>query len=144
MIAHAQERDLSNVLFKPLQPTERVSELLATADVAVIPQKPGFKDIAFPSKLANILASARPVIAAAAPDSELAAVVLESGAGLTVTPGNGAEMAAAIEALIADPAALAERGANGRAFVLRKLGKEALLSRFRDDLFALAGETRRG
>ena len=83
MIAHAQERDLSNALFKPLQPTERVSERLATADVAVIPQKPGFKDIAFPSKLANILASARPVIAAAAPDSELAAVVLESGAGLT-------------------------------------------------------------
>ena len=48
----------------------RLPRLLACADVSVIPQKPGVTDIVLPSKLPNLMASARPVVAMAEPDTE--------------------------------------------------------------------------
>ncbi len=88
LLRRADEMNLQNVVFLPVQPYARLSELLATADVSLIPQKSGINDIVLPSKLSNIMASKRPVIAAANIDSEFGRIVCDSGSGLLISPEN--------------------------------------------------------
>lgn len=64
-------RHLSNVRFIPLQPEERLCELLNFADVHVLPQLAGTADLVLPSKLGGMLASGKPCIVMADTGTEL-------------------------------------------------------------------------
>ena len=57
--------DLPNVHFLPLQPEERLCELLNLANLHVLPQSRGAADLVLPSKLGGMLASGKPVLATA-------------------------------------------------------------------------------
>lgn len=138
LLRTAETRRLGNVCFQPLQPMERLGELLATADVSVIPQKAGVADIVLPSKLANILASGRPVIAAAGDGTELAHILRDGDCGRVVPQGDPAPMAEAILELRDDPALRVRFGANGRRYMESHLGRLAVLGQFRNELLALA------
>ena len=81
---NARELNLPNLRFLPLQPQDRFLELLAQSDVCLVTQQRAVSDIVFPSKVIMLLAAARPVIASVGTGSEVARVVAESGAGLTV------------------------------------------------------------
>lgn len=92
--------DRRNVRFMDLQPIEKLPELLATADVHLLPQRAEAADLVLPSKLTGMLASGRAVIAMAEAGTGLATEV--EGCGLIVAPGNGRAMADAITRLVAD------------------------------------------
>ena len=47
----------------PLQPRERLNDLLNLADIHILPQRAQAASFALPSKLGGILASGRPVVA---------------------------------------------------------------------------------
>jgi putative colanic acid biosynthesis glycosyltransferase WcaI len=64
-------RHLPNVRFLPVQPEERLCELLNCADVHLLPQQDGTADLVLPSKLGGMLASGRPSIVMAEPGTEL-------------------------------------------------------------------------
>src|SRR5665213_1782612 len=68
-------QNLPNVRFLPLQPFERLGELLCFADIHLLPQSPGAADLVLPSKLSGMLASGRPIIATCRSGTELDAVV---------------------------------------------------------------------
>ena len=97
------------MLFLPLQPAERLNELLAMADLHLLPQHKGVADLVMPSKLGGMLASGRPLVVAADPGSELFEV-LNDVALLTPT-GDDAALAAAIEQAVARD--LSDRVNNG-------------------------------
>lgn len=147
LVARAEREGLSNVVFKPLQPLERLSELLATADVSVIPQKAGVTDVVLPSKLGNIMASARPVVVSADPASELAQVIRAADAGVVVPQGSASAIADAVLALRADPARAARAGRSARAWMQAHLGERAILRDFESVLRGLvdgrSGDARR-
>ena len=134
LVAKAGAMGLSNVMFQPLQPIERLSELLATADVSVIPQKRAVTDIVLPSKLCNILASARPVVAAAPPTSDLAMILREGDCGILVEPEDATQMADGIRALAMDRARATAFGQNGRRYAEENLLQGAVISGFEDYL----------
>ena len=106
---------LPNVQLHDLQPTERMGGLLALADVHLLPQIAGASDLVLPSKLCNILASRRPVVATAEPGTGLAIEI--EGCGLVTAPGDADAFAAAVLRLVDDPALAATLGetAGGRA-----------------------------
>jgi len=137
LVGTARRMGLVNVRFESLQPAERFGELLATADVAVVPQKLGAKDIVLPSKVANILAAARPLIAATARHRELGRILRRAGCGIVVSPENAAQMAKAVSQMKADPAGAARLGANGRAYMESNLRRDAVLNGFMRDLESL-------
>ncbi|MCL6442600.1 MAG: WcaI family glycosyltransferase, partial [Alicyclobacillus sp.] len=58
---------LRNVSFLPVQPKARLNEVLAAADVHLVVQRRDAADLVMPSKLGNILAAGRPVLATADP-----------------------------------------------------------------------------
>jgi colanic acid biosynthesis glycosyl transferase WcaI len=67
----AQYGALPNVRFIPLQPESRLSEFLSFPDLHVLPQERGAADLVLPSKLGGMLASQKPCIVMADPDTEL-------------------------------------------------------------------------
>jgi colanic acid biosynthesis glycosyl transferase WcaI len=126
---------LPNVRFLDLQPAQRLPDLLALADIHLLPQRADAADLVMPSKLTGMLASARPVVATAHAGTELATVV--QGCGLVVPPENPAAFAQAIQTLAANPAQRASLGAAGLAYAQAHLDRDAVLARFEADLLAL-------
>jgi len=127
--------ELPNVRIHDLQPRARLGELLGMASVHLLPQLAGAADLVLPSKLTNMLASGRPVVATAEPGTGLADEV--EGVGLIVSPGDAKAFAASIEKLIDDPAQAANLGKAARARAEGRWSRSAILGRF----FKKAGKT---
>lgn len=123
---------LPNVRFMDLQPLERLGELLAMADIHLLPQRADAADLVMPSKLTGMLASGRPVVATAHANTELANVVL--GCGLVVQPGQPQAFADAINTLAQDAALRTRLGRAGRAYAEANLDRDAVLGRFEAEL----------
>ncbi|MBS1209297.1 MAG: glycosyl transferase group 1 [Proteobacteria bacterium] len=119
---------LANVRLLPLQPFERLGELLTMADIHLLPQRADAADLVMPSKLTGMLASARPVVATAQPGTELADVV--ANCGLVVEPENPQAVAEAVLWLAGDAELRARLGAAGRAYAEQYLDREVVLGRY--------------
>lgn len=128
----SQYGHLSNVVWRGLVPQERLDELLTTADIHLLPQRVDAADLVMPSKLAGMMASGRPVIATAAPGTEVAEVV--EGRGVVVPPGNVEGIVAAIRLLAKDKELREKYGAAAREYAVEHFDKERILSRFEREL----------
>lgn len=127
---------LPNVRLAPLQPAERMGDLLALAAVHLLPQLPGTADLVLPSKLTNILASGRPVVATAAPGTGLFAEV--EGCGVATPPGDAAAFTAAIASLIDHPTRRAALGKAAAERARERWSRSTILARFVATAEALA------
>ncbi|MFA6121214.1 MAG: glycosyltransferase WbuB [Sideroxydans sp.] len=125
-----------NVHFLELQPAERLGELLAMADIHLLPQRADAADLVMPSKLTGMLASGRPVVATAHSGTEVASVVVNCG--LLVPPEDGRAFAEAIKRLALDATLRAKLGQAGRNYALEYLDKEEVLGDFAAELAAIA------
>ncbi len=123
-------RGLDNVRFVDMQPKERLPEVLAAADVHVVPLKRGLARSSVPSKLYSILAAGRPLVASVDPGTEVARVVERAGAGLTVPPDDAESFTKAIARLVAAPDDAARMGSAGRAFVEAWASPAAVAARY--------------
>jgi colanic acid biosynthesis glycosyl transferase WcaI len=112
-----QAAGLDNVRFVGLQPRERLPEVLAAADVHVVPLRKGLARSSVPSKLYSILASGRPVVASVDPGTEVARTVTRAGAGLAVPPDDAEAFTKAVTRVIEDPEQAERWGRAGRDFV---------------------------
>lgn len=108
---------LPNVRFAPMQPKERLPEVLAAGDVHTVPLKKGLAKASVPSKLYSILAAGRPVLASVDPGTEVARTVERAGAGVAVPPEDPDAYFAGLLRLVDDPDAARAMGAAGRRFV---------------------------
>jgi len=104
--------DCPNVQFHDLQPAGRMGDFLTFADVHLLPQIVGAADLVLPSKLTNMLASGKPVVATAAPGTGLYQEV--EGCGINTPPGDAGALAQAVARLVDDPALAARLGDEGR------------------------------
>jgi colanic acid biosynthesis glycosyl transferase WcaI len=91
---------LTNIQFHDLQPSDLLNDLLGLATVHLMPQVAGAADLVLPSKLGNMLASGRPIVATAEPGTGLASEV--EGCGVVVPPGD-------VDAFVAGIANLLDR-----------------------------------
>jgi colanic acid biosynthesis glycosyl transferase WcaI len=119
---------LSNVRLLPLQPIERLSELLGLADIHLLPQCAQAEDLVLPSKLTGMLSSGRPIVATCHEGTEMAHVV--SKCGVVVPPDDQAALAHAIEALANQPATRREMGLLARRFAEDHLAQKSVLSKW--------------
>ena len=133
---------LRNVRFVDMQPVERLPQLLAAADVHVVPLRTGLARSSVPSKLYSILAAGRPVVASVDEGTEVARTVERAGAGLAVPPDDPDAFAGAVAAVLDDRAAADRMGASGRAFVEGWASPAAVAGSY-EALFAELVEARR-
>ena len=110
-------RGLDNVRFVDMQPAPRLPEVLAAADIHLVPLKRGLASSSVPSKTYSILAAGRPLIAGVDSGSEIANILDRSGAGIAVPPEDAELLTKAIRELADAPGERERMGEAGRAFV---------------------------
>jgi hypothetical protein len=123
------ELGLANVTLLPAVPPADVAELLAAADICLVPLRdvPLFATF-IPSKMFEYLAAGKAVIGAVT--GEAAQILREAGA-VIVPPEDGDALAEAIHALASDPGLRAEMGQRGRAYVERFFDRAELATEYR-------------
>jgi colanic acid biosynthesis glycosyl transferase WcaI len=125
-----QAAGLDNVVFVDFQPKERLPEVLAAADIHVVPLKAGLARSSVPSKTYSILAAGRPVLASVDEGTEVARVVEQAGAGVAVPPDDPDAFTKALVTLLEDPDGAREMGRAGRAFVEAWASPAAIAERY--------------
>jgi glycosyltransferase involved in cell wall biosynthesis len=114
----AQQR-LSSMKMLPLQPFERLSELLGAADILVSVVEGDAGMFSVPSKVQSYLCAGRPILLAAPPENLAARIVARENAGLVVHPDDLDGFIAAARRLAADAALRRTLGENGRRYAER-------------------------
>ena len=114
-----QELRLKNVTILPPQLRGDLAQSLNACDLAVISFVEGMAGVSVPSRMYNILAAGKPILAVADADSELALVVQEEHVGWLVRPASPEITAQAILEAFSNPGLLSEMSIRARALVLR-------------------------
>ncbi|NJM18053.1 MAG: glycosyltransferase family 4 protein [Richelia sp. RM2_1_2] len=118
-----------NVLLLPLQPREKLPEMLAAADVGLVVQKCNVISFNMPSKIPLLLASGSPVIASVPASGTAARAVRQSGGGVVVVPESPPDLAAAIMSLYSNPELTKKLGEKARKFAVERYSfEQALIS----------------
>ncbi len=118
---------LGNVQLHDLQPAERMGAMLTLADLHLLPQIAGAADLVLPSKLTNMLASGRPVVATTEPGTGLYAEV--EGCGAISSPGDAAALAQAVVRLADNPQERTRLGRAAGERATERWSKEAIVAR---------------
>jgi colanic acid biosynthesis glycosyl transferase WcaI len=129
---------LPNVRLLPLQPAERLGELLGMADIQLLPQHAEAADLVMPSKLTGMLSSGRPVLATANPGTELALVV--KGRGIVVPPDDLPSFMGALKTLVDSPQLRADYGLAARRYAEEHLARDRVLAQFEKALGQCVGK----
>src|SRR5690606_38425741 len=138
-----QAAGLDNVVFVDYQPKERRPEVLAAADVHVVPLRRGLARASVPSKTYSILAAGRTIVASVDEGTEVARLVEKAGAGLAVPPEDPVAFTDAIVTLLEGPDREAAMARGGRAFVESSATRAASAPRY-EELFEERRSRRRG
>ncbi|MDP9050333.1 MAG: glycosyltransferase WbuB [Acidobacteriota bacterium] len=124
-----------NVTLLPLQPMDRLNDLLNVADIHLLPQRASAADLVMPSRLSAMLATGRPVIATAHAGTQVAQMV--EGRGLAVPAEDAEALHAAVSQLVEDEPLRLHFGRGAREYAVEHLGKQQVLKQFEIDLQAL-------
>jgi colanic acid biosynthesis glycosyl transferase WcaI len=135
--AEVKSKKLSNILFLPYQPRELFPEMLAAADLGLVTLNAGAALSSLPSKIFNVMASARPILAVTPPGSEIMQIVEEAGCGWNVPPESSEKLAEAILQLKEREAALIQMGKNGRACLEKNYSRNTCVDAYEKMLTAL-------
>lgn len=110
--AELHRQGLMNGTVLPSLPRSQQQVFLNACDVAIVSFIPGMAGISVPSRMYNIMAAGKPIIAVADEDSELSMVIREENVGWVVEPNNPTLLKDTISAAMRDPLGLAEKQEN--------------------------------
>lgn len=119
LIRESNNLGLTNVVFIPYQPREKMGEVLASSDIGLVCLRKGTGFGALPSKTYSILASGRPLIACVDEGSDTWDVVQQSMGGVAIPPENPQLLAEAIIQIYADEDLRNSMGIKGRRYVVK-------------------------
>lgn len=117
-----------NIVFLPLQPAEKLNDLLNLADIHLLPQLAGASDLVMPSKLTGIMASGRPVVANADQGTQIAEVL--DGKGLVTPSGDIDAFAAALTSLADNLELRRQLGEAARQYAVVHLDRDKVMLDF--------------
>jgi glycosyltransferase involved in cell wall biosynthesis len=119
---------LANVTLVDRVPAAELGELLAAADVWIIPYRANVAGVSVPSRLYNLLAVGRPVLIVSEANADAARMVAEHDIGWVIAPGDAAGLAAAV--VKAASAGGVEERRQRAVEVAGQFSKEAAMTRY--------------
>lgn len=128
----ASASGLTNVRFEDLQASEDLSELLGLATIHLLPQIAGAADLVLPSKMANMLASGKPIVATAELGTGIAEEVI--GCGYIVPPSDVDAFVSAIYDLINNASIVETFSNTARERAIQRWSKEYIFKKLDADL----------
>lgn len=124
------EQGLTNITLLGHRPRSESHDFLNACDVALISFVPGMAGIGVPSRMYNVLAAGKPIIAVADEDSELALVVREEQIGWVVDPADPAALAEVIREARRQPDVLLEMGRRARRAAEQKYTRPQIIEAY--------------
>lgn len=121
-------RDVRNLQFVDPLPGEDYGKALRSADVLLVNERAGLKEMAVPSKLTSYFSTGLPVLAATGAGSTTAEEIRASGAGVVVPAGDPAALVDEAQELGHDVARARVIGARGPDYCVRVLSEEAAIA----------------
>ena len=125
---------LPNVRFVDIQPQDRLPEVLAAADLHIVPLKRGLARSSVPSKAYSAMAAGRPQLASVDEGSEITRLLERSGGGVSVSPEDAEAFTKALRDLLDAPERMEEMGRAARSFV-EGWASPAAVARSYEELF---------
>ena len=113
-IEQKQARKLENLTILDPLPPEEFCDGLNACNVAIISFSSGMAGISVPSRMYNVLAAGKPLLAVCDNESELAAVVREEEIGWIIPPGRPDLIVSALSEAKANPERLRSMGERAR------------------------------
>lgn len=129
--AELVERGLTNVQFRPYQPTDRLRWSLSVPDVHFISLRPTLEGLIVPSKFYGIAAAGRPVIHIGDPDGEIARILEREQCGWSFCIGEVVPLADCILSLSQHRLEGAEAGLRARQAFDRQYARVHALQTWR-------------
>lgn len=129
--AEVVERGLTNVQFRPYQPTDRLRWSLSVPDVHFISLRPTLEGLIVPSKFYGIAAAGRPVIHIGDPDGEIARILEREQCGWSFCIGEVVPLADCILSLSQHRLEGAEAGLRARQAFDRQYARVHALQTWR-------------
>jgi colanic acid biosynthesis glycosyl transferase WcaI len=126
----AEEMQLKNVIFFPLQPFEKFNHFLNMADVHLVIQKGNASDLVMPSKLTTILAVGGLALVTANSGTSLHKLVSSYNMGVVVDAEDQEALNEGIRRSVSNGAA--EMAKNGRMYAETYLSVGKIMARFED------------
>lgn len=130
--------ELPNVRFLPFQPLADLPLLRATSDIQVSLYKYGSAKNSMPSKIYEIMASGRPILASAEQESDVRTLIDTTACGLCVEPQNVTQLTDAILTLYHDPTCRAEMAKHGREHAEQYYSRQVVAARYNELLQQVA------
>lgn len=120
LISQKKKLKLSNLIFIDGQPTEKIVELINTADIALISLSVNkfFSDNALPTKTSEYLGCSKPIVACAG--LNLKELIEKNRVGLMVPPGDAKMLSEAILKFYQNPQLLKQYSKNARKLAVTK------------------------
>jgi colanic acid biosynthesis glycosyl transferase WcaI len=115
LLEDARQRGLSNVVFMPTQPKQKMPAVWSLCNVALVHLKDNvvFGEV-IPSKIFEAMAMGLPILLAI-PDGEARKIIDRHAAGVWVPPGDAQALAGAVQRLSSDTELCAQLAANSLA-----------------------------
>ena len=128
VLARVRELSAGNVTNLPGVPRDEVADLLAAADVCLVPLRdvPLFTTF-IPSKMFELMAAGRPIVGSVAGEAK---AILDQAGAMVVPPEDPAALAAALDELIDDPDRRSEMAKQGYEFVSNEFNRERLAAAY--------------
>jgi len=133
----AEELNLENVKFLPMQPRECYPEILHASDVSLATLRREVRTPVVPSKLLSIMSSGRSVLASMNLDGDAPRLIEDANCGICVEADNADELSQAILRLYRDQSLREKLGKNGRDYAEKNLSRKVCAKRY-ESLFAKA------
>lgn len=130
LIDEVRRLGLENVLVEDYKPKDQLSDSLGACDVSIISFVPGMSGVSVPSRMYNVMASARPIIAVADAESEIARVVSEEEIGWVVRPDSSVELCAVVRDAMRRPETIEAMGKRARRVAEEKYGFDTIRQRY--------------
>ncbi len=125
-----ERESLVNVSLLGPQPRGQQQAFLNACDISISAFVRGMAGVGVPSRMYNVMAAGRPMIAAVDDTSEQARVIHEEQIGWVVKPGDAAGLTAALRAASASRATLGAMGARARQVAEQKYSRARILSMY--------------
>lgn len=129
---------LNCVSFIDSLPDEEFQVALTAADILLVNELPGVKDMSVPSKLTSYFNAGVPVLAATDPDSVTAGEIELARGGVRVSAGDPVALVKAAELLADDKMLARELGANGLRFRQITLSEDTAIAKYNEFIHSFA------
>ena len=137
-----EERQITAARILPFQPNEAFPMLLASCDLGLVTLERGFGVYSVPSKLFNLMAAGRGVVAMVESEGEVARIIQQAECGVVIEPGDVPGMAVEVRRLASDPQRCRTMGRNARRFLEAEFPAELLCRRYHEVLRACIESSR--